>query len=163
RRRGPGPAGGGGGAGPAVGVQPRRPARALPSRAAQLPAARHHRGAGRDAADLVAEGRPRAGQVGIPRVCGAGVIWTDEMTRVAAGLAESSGVPFRVGDVFLTPGGSAALHVAFDVAFPLGGEVLVPVPCWIDYPLYLLRHGLSYRTVPLGRGKRLDVAALDRE
>lgn len=83
--------------------------------------------------------------------------------RVAAGLAESSGVPFRVGDVFLTPGGSAALHVAFDVAFPLGGEVLVPVPCWIDYPLYLLRHGLSYRAVPLGRGKRLDVAALDRE
>lgn len=83
--------------------------------------------------------------------------------RVAAGLAESSGVPFRVDDVFLTPGGAAALHVAFDVAFPLAGEVLVPVPCWIDYPLYLLRHGLSYRTVPLGPEKRLDVAALDRE
>lgn len=85
-----------------------------------------------------------------------------ERRRVAAGLAKSSGVPFRVGDVFLTPGGSAALHVAIDVAFPLGGEVLVPVPCWIDYPLYLLRHGLSYLTVPLGPGKRLDVAALDR-
>ncbi len=84
-----------------------------------------------------------------------------ERRRVAASLAEATGVPFRVGDVFLTPGGSAALHIAFDVAFPLGGEVLVPVPCWLDYPLYLLRHGLSYRAVPLGPGKRLDVAALD--
>lgn len=82
--------------------------------------------------------------------------------RVAAGLARRSGVPFRAGDVLLTPGGSAALNVAFDVAFSPGDEVVVPVPCWIDYPLYLLRHGLAYVPVPLRPDKRLDVAAVER-
>lgn len=85
-----------------------------------------------------------------------------ERRRVAAGLARHSGVAFGVGDVFLTPGGAAALHIAFEVACPPGAEVLVPVPCWIDYPLFLVRHGLTYRTVHLAADKRLDVAALDR-
>jgi aspartate aminotransferase len=47
------------------------------------------------------------------------------------------------------------------VAFRPGDEVILPVPSWLDHPLYLRRHGLRAVTVPLlPDSKRLDLAAV---
>jgi aspartate aminotransferase len=40
-------------------------------------------------------------------------------------------------DIVLTPGAMAALQLALRVAGDPGDEVLIPVPCWLDYPLYV--------------------------
>ena len=44
-------------------------------------------------------------------------------------------MPFTYTDVVLTPGAMAALHLCLRSAGGAGREVLVPVPCWLDYPL----------------------------
>ncbi len=80
---------------------------------------------------------------------------------VAEHLSDSHGLPFAFGDVALTPGATAALHVALRAAGPPGDEVIMPVPCWLDYPLYVRYLGLTPVPVPLSDGEfRLDVAAM---
>ena len=80
---------------------------------------------------------------------------------VAEHLARSHALPFTFGDVLLTPGATAALHVALRAAGAPGDDVIVPVPCWLDYPLYALHLGLTPVLVPLSPGEfRLDVRAI---
>ena len=80
---------------------------------------------------------------------------------VAAHLAGMSGLPYTFGDVVLTPGATAALHVALRAAGVPGEEVIVPVPCWLDYPLYAVSVGLTPVLVPLSAGSfQLDVQAI---
>ncbi len=55
---------------------------------------------------------------------------------VADSLTASHGLSFGFGDVVLTPGAMSALHIALRTTGAAGAEVLVPVPCWLDYPLY---------------------------
>jgi aspartate aminotransferase len=84
--------------------------------------------------------------------------------RVTAdALAKSHGLPFAFGDVILTPGAMSALQLALRTAGDPGDEVVIPVPCWLDYPLYVRALGLVPRLVPLG-GERfdLDLDALSR-
>ena len=70
--------------------------------------------------------------------------------RAAAdALRESHGLSFAFDDVVLTPGAMSALHVALRAAGRPGDEVLIPVPCWLDYPLYARSMGLVPRFVPL--------------
>lgn len=66
---------------------------------------------------------------------------------VADGLRARLGLPFAYDDVVLTPGATAALHLALRAAGKPGDEVLVPTPCWLDYPLYVRSLGL--RPVPV--------------
>lgn len=86
---------------------------------------------------------------------------TPTRRRIAAGLSRQVGVDFGHHDILLTPGGTAALMVAFMVLFPPGCEVLVTTPCWMDYPLYLHRLGISCRLVPTKESKRIDPAAIE--
>jgi aspartate aminotransferase len=80
---------------------------------------------------------------------------------VADALRASHHLPFDPGDVVLTPGAAAALHLALRTAAAPGDEVLVPVPCWLDYPLYCAALGLKPVLVPLAhRGFQLDVDAI---
>lgn len=80
---------------------------------------------------------------------------------VAAHLTGVHAAPFRFDDVLLTPGATAALHVALRAAAAPGAEVIVPVPCWLDYPLYCLQAGLKPVLVPLREGTfDLDVDAI---
>jgi aspartate aminotransferase len=80
---------------------------------------------------------------------------------VADALRDSHGLAFRLDDVVLTPGAMAALHLALRVSCDPGDEVLIPVPCWLDYPLYARALGLVPRLVPLAPGGfDLDVDAL---
>ena len=83
--------------------------------------------------------------------------------RVAAEhLEETSGQEHDHRGIVLTPGAMAALNLVFRALREEGpGEVVVPVPCWLDYPLYLANLGLEARLVPVDpRTLRLDLAAI---
>jgi len=80
---------------------------------------------------------------------------------IADALLGSHALPFRFADVILTPGAMSALHVALLASGRGDGEVIVPVPCWLDYPLYVRATGLQPVPVPLTPGSfELDVAAI---
>jgi aspartate aminotransferase len=80
---------------------------------------------------------------------------------VADALRASHGLPFTFGDVILTPGAMSALHLALLAGGRAGGDVIVPVPCWLDYPLYARATGLRPIPVPLAPETfQLDVAAV---
>jgi aspartate aminotransferase len=68
---------------------------------------------------------------------------------VADALGESHALPFVHEDVVLTPGAMAALHLALRASGTGGDEVIVPVPCWLDYLLYARHVGLVPVPVPL--------------
>ena len=81
---------------------------------------------------------------------------------VAQSLRASHGEEFRWRHVVLTPGAMAGLNLLFR-AVRTGGrdEVIVPVPCWLDYPLYLENLGFTPRLVPLDPKRfDLDLAAI---
>ena len=70
---------------------------------------------------------------------------------VAQQIARTHSAPFRWRDIVMTPGAMAALNVAFralksDDALD---DVIVPTPCWMDYPLYLVQLGFRPVLVPL--------------
>lgn len=81
---------------------------------------------------------------------------------VAHALRESHGETFRWPHVVLTPGAMAGLNVLFrSVQSEAGNEVIVPTPCWLDYPLYLENLGFKPVMVPLERERGdLDIAAI---
>jgi aspartate aminotransferase len=81
--------------------------------------------------------------------------------RIAAGLSRQVGVRFGHRDILLTPGGTAALTVAFTALLRPGCEVVVTTPCWMDYPLYLHHLGISCRLVPTKGLKKIDLAAIE--
>lgn len=85
--------------------------------------------------------------------------------RVAEALTRSHGLDFGWRDVVLTPGAMAALHVVFRALGGPGGtgaEVVVPTPCWLDYPAYCAQLGLGPVLVPSDPSTlRLDLDALD--
>jgi aspartate aminotransferase len=68
---------------------------------------------------------------------------------VADALQESHGLPFTFRDVILTPGAMAALHIALRTTAGSGDHVVIPVPCWLDYPLYARHLGLEATLVEL--------------
>jgi aspartate aminotransferase len=80
---------------------------------------------------------------------------------VADALRASHGLPFTFNDVILTPGAMSALHLSLVTSGQAGGEVVIPVPCWLDYPLYAQATGLRPVPAPLAPDSfELDVAAV---
>ncbi len=89
--------------------------------------------------------------------------WVVARRKAAEALSSSHGRRFGWRDLVLTPGAMAALNVVFAC---LGGpdqdEIVIPVPAWLDYPLYAARLGLRPVLVPLDRDSlRLDLDRLD--
>jgi aspartate aminotransferase len=78
--------------------------------------------------------------------------------------AVADALGFDGRDVVLTNGAAAALTIVLHAAGAPGDEVVVPVPCWLDHPLYVEACGLHPVTVPLapGPGFDLDVDAVAR-
>lgn len=68
---------------------------------------------------------------------------------VAEALSTSHDAPFEPDDVVLTPGAMAALQLALRASGASGDTVIVPTPCWLDYPLYVRSAGMVPRLVPL--------------
>ena len=81
---------------------------------------------------------------------------------VAEHLEKVSGLPYDFRGVVLTPGAMAALNLVLRALREAGpGEVIIPVPCWLDHPLYLENLGLEARFVPVRPDTlRLDLAAI---
>jgi aspartate aminotransferase len=80
---------------------------------------------------------------------------------VADDLANQQGLPYEYRDVILTPGAMAALHLGLRATGTTGDEVVIPVPCWLDYPLYAHYLGLCPILVPMeGPTFDLDPAAI---
>jgi aspartate aminotransferase len=81
---------------------------------------------------------------------------------VADDLTSRQALPYAFQDVILTPGAMAALHLALRAVSQPGDEIVMPVPCWLDYPLYAHYLGLTPKLVPLdNNGFFLDVAAVE--
>jgi aspartate aminotransferase len=79
---------------------------------------------------------------------------------VADALRRSHELPFAHRDVILTPGAMSALQIALLAAGAPGGEVVIPTPCWLDYPLYTRHVGARPVIVWPDRDAALDVGAL---
>jgi aspartate aminotransferase len=80
---------------------------------------------------------------------------------VADALRASHELPFIFNDVILTPGAMSALHLCLLASRRTDGEVIIPVPCWLDYPLYARATGLRPVSVPLAADTfELEVAAV---
>jgi aspartate aminotransferase len=80
---------------------------------------------------------------------------------VADSLRDTHNLPLVFSDVVLTPGAMAGLQFALRVAGDPGDEVIIPVPCWLDYPLYVRSLGLVPVMVPLASETfELDLAAI---
>lgn len=75
---------------------------------------------------------------------------------VADSLRESHGLSFSFKDVVLTPGAMSGLQIALRAAGRPGDEVVIPVPCWLDYPLYVRSLGLIPVMVPM-QPKSFDI------
>lgn len=85
--------------------------------------------------------------------------------RVAADDLSAVGVEYEWRDVVLTPGAMAGLHLLMrSLAGRLGGKergnVVIPVPCWLDHPLYAEDAGLEVRLVPRRNDLALDLDAI---
>jgi aspartate aminotransferase len=83
---------------------------------------------------------------------------------IADRLRKTHAEAFSWRDVILTPGAMAGLNVVFR-ALKTGNrdEVVVPTPCWMDYPLYLVQLGIVPVLAPLKRHTfRLDLDAIDQ-
>jgi aspartate aminotransferase len=79
---------------------------------------------------------------------------------VSQRLSETHAQTFGWRDVIMTPGAMAALNIVFRFIQCGEGqhEVILPTPCWMDYPLYLANLGLKPVFVPLNRKTlRLDL------
>jgi aspartate aminotransferase len=80
---------------------------------------------------------------------------------VADALRASHGLDFTFQDVVLTPGAMGAVQLALRTAGRPGDHVVIPIPCWLDYPLYARFTDLVSILVPLGANSfDLDVAAV---
>jgi aspartate aminotransferase len=80
---------------------------------------------------------------------------------VADDLSARQALPYEFRHVILTPGAMAALHLALRATGTTGDEVVIPVPCWLDYPLYARYLGLCPMLVPLpGPAFDLDLDAI---
>jgi aspartate aminotransferase len=80
---------------------------------------------------------------------------------VADDLTARHAQPYEFRDVILTPGAMAALHLGLRATGTIGDEVLIPVPCWLDYPLYAHYLGLCPMLLPLtGSTFNLDLSSI---
>jgi aspartate aminotransferase len=93
-----------------------------------------HRAAG-SAGDLDLQYTPYGGAI-VPR------------RHAAQALARRTGLPFKHDHLVLTPGAMSALSLLIR-ALPPGGNVVIPVPTWLDHPLYVAADGREPRLVPL--------------
>jgi aspartate aminotransferase len=81
--------------------------------------------------------------------------------NVAGALARRFGLPLTFRDIVLTPGAAAALRVACQVLFRPDDRVIIIVPCWMDYPVYLRSLGVCPAVAAADAGKHLDSEAIE--
>ncbi|MEH0018878.1 MAG: pyridoxal phosphate-dependent aminotransferase [Desulfobacter sp.] len=79
---------------------------------------------------------------------------------VATTLSGIQDKPVTAGDVVMTCGAAGGLNVVFKALLNPGEEVLVPVPCFVEYGFYADNHGGVMKTVGTQSDFSLDLDAL---
>lgn len=80
---------------------------------------------------------------------------------IASALSARYGIAFGFRDITLTPGGASALHTTLRVLFTHEDQVMLVMPFWTDYPVYLHDLGISAISVRSKPDKHLDLAAVE--
>ena len=88
--------------------------------------------------------------------------FTPVRRAVAATLTGDHGLNYTWRHVIMTPGAAAALNVALQTLFRPPDRVMLVVPCWMDYPLYLAHLRLGCDVVRSTEDKLLDPDAVER-
>ena len=81
---------------------------------------------------------------------------------VAQYLNQRTGVGYTARHIFMTVGSAGAINTYLRAILDPGDEVIVPMPCFSEYPFYILNH--SGRMVPVETDQdfALDVDAISR-
>ena len=81
---------------------------------------------------------------------------------VAQYLNQRTGVGYTARHIFMTVGSAGAINTYLRAILDPGDEVIVPMPCFSEYPFYILNH--SGRMVPVETDQdfALDVDAIAR-
>jgi len=88
--------------------------------------------------------------------------FTPTRRHVAATLTSRHDLPYVYDDVVLTAGASAAISLTLRTLFTGSDRVIVPTPCWMDYPLYLADLGIGCDLVASTATKHLDLEGIER-
>lgn len=81
-------------------------------------------------------------------------------TKVAAYLAQETGIPFQVGDVIMSVGAGGALNSILKAILNAGQEVIVPQPYFVEYDAYLANHGGTVHRVATRDDFTIDPGAV---
>jgi len=87
-----------------------------------------------------------------------------EETRsaVASHITETQGIQIFSDQVVMTCGAAGGLNVVFKTLLDPGDEVIIPVPCFMEYRFYVDNAGGTVRFVPTGPDFSLDLEAIER-
>ncbi len=73
--------------------------------------------------------------------------FAEARTAVARRMADRTGLPFTAGHILMTVGSAGACNIYLKSVLDPGDEVIVLMPCFSEYPFYILNH--AGRMVPV--------------
>jgi aspartate aminotransferase len=80
---------------------------------------------------------------------------------VAARLRRDTGLPFTGEYVLMTVGSAGAINTALKAMLDPGDEVIVPMPCFSEYPFYVTNHAGRMVAVETTEEFALDISAIE--
>jgi len=86
--------------------------------------------------------------------------YTDVREVIAAAISREQGIPVSGGRVVMTCGAGGALNIALKTLLDPGDQVLVSIPCFVDYGFYVDNHGGALKAVKCKKDFDLDVDVL---
>ena len=88
--------------------------------------------------------------------------FTTARRQVAQQLGRQHLLRYQYDDVILTPGATAALALTIGELLSPPDHAVIVTPSWMDYPLYLNRHGITYTFAATTGSKHLDLDSIER-
>jgi aspartate aminotransferase len=79
---------------------------------------------------------------------------------IAEWLSRRTGLPFTAGHVLMTVGSGGAINSVLKAILDSGDEVIVPMPCFSEYPFYVENHGGRMVAVDTDETFQLDVSRI---
>ena len=81
---------------------------------------------------------------------------------VAESLQRRTGLPYDASHIIMTVGAAGAVNVALKSILNPGDEVIVPMPCFAEYPFYIGNHGGVMKPVETTVDFQLDTEAIGK-
>jgi aspartate aminotransferase len=80
---------------------------------------------------------------------------------IADRLRRDTGLPFTQDHIFMTVGSAGAINTVLKSILDPGDEVIVPLPCFSEYPFYVTNHGGRMVNVEMDAEFSLDVGRIE--